>query len=61
MQLIPLVELASFSRTRQRHPVHQSAAYSLTPYGLLQLVFPYFFRGQGNLQWGLWTHWESYI
>ncbi len=61
VQLIPLVELASFSARGNGIPYDQAAAYSVTPYGLLQLVFPYFFRGEGNLQWGLWTHWESYI
>jgi hypothetical protein len=61
VQLIPLIELASFSARGNGIPYDQSAAYSVTPYGLLQLIFPYFFRGQANLQWGLWTHWESYI
>jgi hypothetical protein len=61
VQLVPLIELASFSARGNGIPYDQAAAYSLTPYGLLQLVFPYFFRGQANLQWGLWTHWESYI
>ncbi|HEY2593566.1 MAG TPA: hypothetical protein VGK33_06675, partial [Chloroflexota bacterium] len=61
VQLIPLVELASFSARGNGIPYDQAAAYSVTPIGLLQLVFPYFFRGPGNLQWGLWTHWESYI
>jgi hypothetical protein len=61
VQLMPLIELASFSARGNGIPYQQAAAYSVTPYGLLQLVFPYFFRGQGNLQWGLWTHWESYI
>jgi hypothetical protein len=61
VQLIPLVELASFSARGNGIPYDQAAAYSVTPYGLLQLVFPFFFRGQGNLQWGLWTHWESYL
>jgi hypothetical protein len=61
VQLIPLVEVASFSARGSGIPYDQAAAYSVTPYGLLQLVFPYLFRGQGNLQWGLWTHWESYL
>ncbi|MBV9601549.1 MAG: YfhO family protein [Chloroflexi bacterium] len=61
VQLVPLVELASFSARGNGIPYDQAAAYSVTPYGLLQLVFPYFFRGPGSLQWGLWTHWESYV
>src|SRR5205814_9176846 len=61
VQLLPLIELAGFSARGNGIPYEQAAAYSVTPVGLLQLVFPYFFRGQANLQWGLWTHWESYI
>jgi hypothetical protein len=61
VQLVPLVELAGFSPRGSGIPYSESAAYSLTPYGLAQVIFPYFFRGQGNLQWGLWTHWESYL
>ena len=61
VQLVPLVELAGFSPRGGGIPYSESAAYSLTPYGLIQLIFPYVFRGQGNQQWGLWTHWESYL
>src|SRR5919202_3843104 len=61
VQLAPLIELAGFSARGSGIPYAESAAYSLTPYGLVQLVFPYVFRGPRNVQWGLWTHWESYV
>lgn len=61
VQLVPLLELAGFSARGSGIPYSESAAYSLTPYGLVQLLFPYVFRGPGNQQWGLWTHWESYL
>ena len=61
VQLAPLIELAGFSARGSGIPFAESAAYSLTPPGLVQLMFPYVFRGPGNLQWGLWTHWESYL
>lgn len=61
VQLLPLLELAGFSARGNGIPYDQAAAYSVTPVGLIQLVFPYVFRGQGSLQWGLWTHWESYV
>src|SRR5919199_3500870 len=61
VQLVPLIELAGFSARGSGIPYAESAAYSLTPFGLTQVVFPYVFRGPGNLQWGLWTHWESYL
>jgi hypothetical protein len=61
VQLLPLLELASFSARGSGIPYDQAAAYSVTPVGLLQLIFPYLFRGEGSLQWGLWTHWESYV
>ncbi len=61
VQLVPLVELAGFSPRGGGIPYTESAAYSLTPYGLGQLILPFLFRGPGGLQWGLWTHWESYL
>lgn len=61
VQLVPLVELAGFTPRGAGIPYNDSAAYSLTIFGLAQLVFPFVFRGPGNLQWGLWTHWESYL
>jgi hypothetical protein len=61
IQLMPLVELAGFSARGNGIPYSESAAYSLTPYGLAQVIFPYVFRTQSNAQWGLWTHWESYL
>jgi hypothetical protein len=61
VQLVPLIELAGFSPRGSGIRYAESAAYSLTPYGLAQLIFPFVFRGPGGLQWGLWTHWESYL
>ncbi len=61
VQLVPLIELAGFSPRGAGIPYSDSAAYSLTIFGLAQLLFPFVFRGPGNLQWGLWTHWESYL
>ncbi|MGI9146411.1 MAG: YfhO family protein [Chloroflexota bacterium] len=61
VQLLPLIELAGFSRRGGGIPYSESAAYSLTFYGLIQAIFPYVFRGPTNQQWGLWTHWESYV
>ena len=60
-QLVPLIELAGFSARGGGIPYYESAAYSLTPFGLAQLVFPFVFRAADYTQWGLWTHWESYI
>src|SRR5437899_691009 len=61
VQLMPLIELAGFSARGSGIPYAEAAAYSLTPVGLAQVIFPYLFRGPGNVQWGLWTHWESYM
>jgi hypothetical protein len=61
VQLVPLAELASFSPRGNGIPYAEAAAYSLTPLGIVQLLFPFFFRSQQNQQWGLWTHWESYL
>jgi hypothetical protein len=61
VQLIPLGELARFSPRGSGIPYSAAAAYSLTPVGLVQLVFPFFFRTPADQQWGLWTHWESYL
>lgn len=61
VQIVPLAELARFSRRGSGIPYAESAAYSLTVPGLAQLVFPFLFHGPGDLRWGLWTHWESYL
>ncbi len=61
VQLLPLAELARFSPRGSGLSYADSAAYSLTPFGLLQLLFPFIFRDQAGRQWGLWTHWESYL
>jgi hypothetical protein len=61
VQLVPLIELAGFSARGSGIPYSESAAYSVTPVGLVQAIFPFVFRGPGNVQWGLWTHWESYL
>jgi Bacterial membrane protein YfhO len=61
VQIVPLLELAGFSPRGSGIPYAESAAYSLTAPGLAQLIFPFLFRGPEDQQWGLWTHWESYI
>jgi hypothetical protein len=61
VQLVPLGELAGFSPRGNGIPYADAAAYSLTPPGLAQLVFPFLFRTPAGEQWGLWTHWESYL
>jgi hypothetical protein len=61
VQLLALAELAGFSPRGGGIPYADAAAYSLTPLGLTQLVFPFVFRTDANQQWGLWTHWESYL
>jgi hypothetical protein len=61
VQLVPMAELAPLSARVGTFPYSEVAGQSLTPPGLVQLVFPYVFRAPGNVQWGLWTHWESYL
>ncbi len=61
VQLLPLAELARFSPRGGGITYADAASYSLTPYGLVQLIFPFVFRDGENHQWGLWTHWESYL
>ena len=61
VQLLPLGELAQFSPRGAGVPYSDSAAYSLTVPGFIQLLLPLFFRGPAQFQWGLWTHWESYL
>jgi hypothetical protein len=60
-QLVPFLELVRFSARGQGISYVEAASYSLTIPGLAQLLFPYLFRAPGNVQWGLWTHWESYL
>jgi len=62
VQLVPLSELAGLSaRASNTFPYTEVAGHSLTPYGLVQLVLPFVFRDAELRQWGLWTHWESYL
>ncbi len=60
-QLVPLAELGPLSARAGSFPYSDVAGQSFTPFGLVQLVLPYVFRGPGHQQWGLWTHWESYL
>src|SRR5579864_4636724 len=60
-QLVPLAELGPLSARAGSFPYLDVAGQSFTPFGLVQLVLPYVFRGPGHQQWGLWTHWESYL
>ncbi len=61
VQLVPLGELARFSLRGSGISYSDSAAYSQTWSGMIQLVFPFFFRDVDGRHWGLWTHWESYL
>ena len=61
VQILPLLELAHFSPRGGGIPYADAAAYSVTPFALAQVVVPFLFRGEATLQWGLWTHWESYL
>jgi hypothetical protein len=61
VQLVPLAELARLSARAGSFPYTEVAGQSLTPHGLSQLVLPFVFRDAELRQWGLWTHWESYL
>lgn len=61
VQLVPLAELARASMRGAGLPYAESAAYSLTPFDLVKVLFPFFFRGPANQEWSLWIHWESYL
>jgi hypothetical protein len=61
VQLVPEAELATRAARTAAFPFSEVAGESLWPSALVQLVFPYFFRAPGHLQWGLWTHWEAYL
>ena len=49
------------ARAGNTFPYTEVAGHSLTPYGLVQLLLPFAFRDAEQRQWGLWTHWESYL
>jgi hypothetical protein len=59
VQLAPFLELAGISWRGAGLPYSVAASHSLTWYGLIKLIFPYFFRGPGEFEWGLWSPWES--
>lgn len=61
VQLAPLAELGALSARAGSFPYTEVAGQSLTPFGFTQLVVPFVFRDAQLRQWGLWTHWESYL
>ncbi len=61
VQLVPLAELGPLSARAGVFPYQDVAGQTFTPFGLVQLLLPYVFRGPDHQQWGLWTHWESYL
>jgi membrane protein YfhO len=61
VQLVPLAELGPLSARAGLFPYSEVAGQTFTPFGLIQLLLPYVFRGPDHLQWGLWAHWESYL
>lgn len=61
VQLLPLYELGQFSMRVERGSYLSNMQYPLSPYNLITLVFPYFFRNAQGEHWGLWSAWESAV
>lgn len=61
VQLVPLLELAGYAVRGQGITYAEAAAYTLTPFDLVQPLLPFAFRGPAGNQWSLWTHWETYL
>ncbi|MBI2865436.1 MAG: YfhO family protein, partial [Chloroflexi bacterium] len=59
VQLLPLYELGTFSRRAGGVDYAMASSQAQTVYNLVTLIFPYFFRDASNVNWGLWTQWET--
>ncbi|MDO8672462.1 MAG: hypothetical protein Q7O66_13685, partial [Dehalococcoidia bacterium] len=61
VQILPLYELGAFSRRAGGLDPLVATSEAQTVYNMITLIFPYFFRDASNLNWGLWTQWETRI
>jgi hypothetical protein len=61
VQLLPLYEVGLRSIRAGEVSYEFSTSYSVPPMQLLQLLLPYFFRGQQGTYWGLWPDAETAI
>lgn len=59
VQVLPLVELGSFSFRGAGVNLQFATSYSLPLQHLVNLVFPYFFRYTNRFYWSLWSEWET--
>jgi len=58
VQLLPLYELSSFAVRGGGVNYVFATTYTLVPYNLISLLFPYFFRISPFNWWTLWAPWE---
>lgn len=58
-QVIPLVELGTFSFRGQGVAYDYATSYSMPLQNLINLLFPYFFRYGDQFYWSHWCEWET--
>jgi hypothetical protein len=61
VQILPLVELGTFSFRGPGVNYQFATSYSLPIQNLIDLVFPYFFRYTNRYYWSLWSEWETTV
>ncbi|MBI3966257.1 MAG: YfhO family protein [Chloroflexi bacterium] len=61
VQVIPLLELSTFSFRGRGVTYEYATSFAVTPYNLVTLVVPYFFRGPDGQYWDHWVRWETAI
>ncbi|HEX2923702.1 MAG TPA: hypothetical protein VHS28_06720, partial [Chloroflexota bacterium] len=61
VQILPLVELGTFSFRGPGVNYQFATSYSFPIQNLIDLVFPYFFRYTNRYYWSLWSEWETTV
>ncbi|MBI4319694.1 MAG: YfhO family protein [Chloroflexi bacterium] len=61
IQLLPLYELGTFSARDGGVTYSFATLFSLPPFNLATLIFPYFFARPDGSTWSLWVEWESTV
>ncbi|HEV8613484.1 MAG TPA: hypothetical protein VGQ73_08225, partial [Gemmatimonadales bacterium] len=59
VQLLPLAEIGAATYRGSAPDYFFATSYALPMQNLVNLVFPYFFRGPDSEYWSLWAKWET--
>lgn len=61
VQLLPVAERGTATFRASQPDYRFATSYALPPVNLIDLIFPYFYRGPDSTYWSLWSPWETTI